>query len=123
MMPAPRAVTAAVLVAVALLLAACQPAPPPPPRSSVTDAQLERLARCESGGRPTVVSASGRYHGLFQFDQRTWNGVARSTGRLDLVGVRPSRASVADQHAMARALHAQRGWKPWPVCGRKARSA
>lgn len=82
-------------------------------------AQFARLARCESSGNPRSVSKSGRYHGLYQFDQRTWNSVARSAGRRDLVGVRPSRATATDQTVLARVLHGQRGWQPWPVCGRR----
>lgn len=77
-----------------------------------------RVAKCESGNNPAAVSSSGRYMGLYQFDQRTWDATARSTGRADLVGVRPSSASRDDQTAQARALYAVRGRSPWPRCGR-----
>jgi hypothetical protein len=84
---------------------------------SLSDAQLARLARCESGGDPTIVSASGAYHGLYQFNQRTWNGVAASV-LPRYIGVAPSRAPAFVQDAMARALYNDRGAQPWPHCGR-----
>lgn len=84
---------------------------------SLTDRQLARLAKCESGGDPTIVSASGTYHGLYQFNQRTWNGVAASS-LPRYVGVAPSRAPAFVQDAMARVLYNARGSQPWPHCGR-----
>ena len=90
----------------------------PPPPSGPPDAAFVRLARCESGGNPRAVSASGRYHGLYQFDVRTWNGVARRVDPV-WVGVAPSAAPAAVQTAMARQLHRERGRQPWPVCGRR----
>ena len=87
-------------------------------KGSLSDEQLARLARCESGGNPRAVSASGKYHGLYQFDQRTWNGIASSVAP-EYVGTRPSAAPPEVQNAMARGLHAQRGRSPWPVCGRR----
>ena len=85
---------------------------------SLSDEQLARLANCESGGNPRAVSSSGAYHGLYQFNQGTWNGVAGSV-LPDYVGVRPSSAPAAVQDAMARALYNARGRSPWPVCGRR----
>ena len=81
-------------------------------------AALARLAKCESTNNPRAVSKSGKYRGLYQFHQGTWNGVAKRAGRPDLVGVSPDHASPADQDAMARALFAERGSQPWPECGR-----
>ena len=86
--------------------------------SSLSDAQLARLASCESGGNPAAVSKSGKYHGLYQFNQTTWNGVAKSV-LPEYVGVKPSKAPSHVQDAMARALHASRGRSPWPVCGKR----
>ena len=85
---------------------------------SLTDVQLGRLAKCESGGNPRAVSRSGSYMGLYQFDQRTWNGVARRVAP-EWSGVRPADAPPEIQHAMARTLFADRGRSPWPVCGRR----
>lgn len=85
-----------------------------------SDRQMHVLARCESSNNPRAVSRSGKYRGLYQFDRRTWNGVARRWGRHDLVGVDPARTDHVVQTAMARALYRERGWKPWPVCGRRA---
>ena len=87
-------------------------------QNSLSSAQLARLARCESGGNPRIVSSNGLYHGLYQFNQRTWNGIARQI-LPGYVGVRPSAAPVWAQDAMARKLYSQRGRQPWPVCGRR----
>ena len=70
---------------------------------------LQAIAACESGGNPRAVSADGRYHGLFQFDQTTWNSVG---GEGD-----PAAASVAEQVKRAEILYAQAGPGQWPVCG------
>ncbi|WP_417750542.1 transglycosylase family protein [Salinicoccus siamensis] len=67
------------------------------------------LAQCESGGAPGIVSANGLYHGLYQFDVRTWQSVGGS-------GL-PSNASAAEQTKRAQILYDQRGSQPWPVCG------
>lgn len=72
-------------------------------------AHLAAIAACESGGNPQAVSADGRYHGLFQFDQGTWNAVG---GQGD-----PAAASVAEQVKRAEILYAQSGPGQWPVCG------
>lgn len=68
------------------------------------------LARCESGGDPTIVSRSGRYHGLYQFDRSTWESVG-GTGL-------PSEATPDEQRRRAILLYEQRGAQPWPTCGR-----
>lgn len=86
-------------------------------RSNLSDSQLHRLAKCESTNNPQAVSKSGKYHGLYQFDQRTWNGVASSTVP-EYVGTKPSRAPSKVQNAMARKLYESRGRSPWPHCGK-----
>jgi Transglycosylase-like domain len=70
---------------------------------------LAAIAACESGMNPQAVSADGQYHGLFQFDQGTWNAVG---GQGD-----PAAASVAEQVKRAEILYAQAGPGQWPVCG------
>lgn len=85
---------------------------------SLSDAQLARLAKCESGGNPAARSKNGKYHGLYQFNQGTWNGTAKSVLPA-YVGVNPAAAPPEVQHAMARALYSARGRSPWPVCGRR----
>ncbi|WP_030788799.1 resuscitation-promoting factor [Streptomyces sp. NRRL S-920] len=69
------------------------------------------LARCESGGRPRAVDASGTYGGLYQFDTRTWQGLGGSG--------RPQDASPSEQTFRAKKLYVQRGASPWPHCGRR----
>jgi hypothetical protein len=87
--------------------------------SSDVAAKLLRIAKCESGLRPDAVSPSGKYHGLFQFDQRTWNATAKRAKRTDLVGVKPSQAHELNQIFLAIELFGQRGTQPWPVCGKR----
>ncbi|WP_147795715.1 resuscitation-promoting factor [Cellulomonas sp. Y8] len=67
------------------------------------------LAACESGGNPSIVSASGKYHGLYQFSVATWNAVGGS-------GL-PSQASADEQTARAQMLYNRSGAGQWPVCG------
>jgi hypothetical protein len=87
-------------------------------QSGLSDQQLARLANCESGGNPASRSRNGKYHGLYQFNQGTWNSTAKSV-LPEFVGVAPSAAPAEVQDAMARALYAARGRSPWPVCGRR----
>ncbi len=94
----------------------------PPIPAGTTQAQWDHLIQCESGGNYRAYNPAGPYLGAFQFHQPTWDGVA---GRHypHLVGVDPRDASPADQHRMAYALHGERGWQPWPVCGAPFRSS
>ena len=68
------------------------------------------LARCESGGNPTVVSSTGKYHGLYQFSVGTWQAV----GGAGL----PSEASADEQTARAKMLYNRSGAGQWPHCGK-----
>ena len=68
----------------------------------------------ESGGNYGVYNSGGSgAAGAYQFMPGTWNSIAASSGRPDLVGVDPAQASPADQDAMAQALYAQQGAAPW----------
>ncbi|MGY1636670.1 ubiquitin-like domain-containing protein [Geodermatophilus sp. SYSU D00742] len=67
------------------------------------------LAQCESGGRPNAVSSTGKYHGLYQFSQATWNAVGGT-------GV-PSAASADEQTYRAQLLYQRSGAGQWPHCG------
>ena len=68
----------------------------------------------ESGGNYGVYNAGGSgAAGAYQFLPGTWNSIAASSGRADLVGVDPAQASPGDQDAMAQALYAQQGAAPW----------
>ncbi len=68
------------------------------------------LARCESGGNPRAVSASGTYRGLYQFSMSTWRGVGGVGDPID--------ASPAEQTNRAQILYSRSGASPWPHCGR-----
>jgi soluble lytic murein transglycosylase-like protein len=68
----------------------------------------------ESGGNYGIYNAGGSgAAGAYQFMPGTWNSIAASSGRGDLVGIDPAQASPADQDAMAQALYAQQGAGPW----------
>ena len=68
----------------------------------------------ESGGNYGIYNSGGSgAAGAYQFLPGTWNSIAASSGRGDLVGVDPAQASPADQDAMAQALYAQQGAAPW----------
>jgi peptidoglycan hydrolase-like protein with peptidoglycan-binding domain len=71
-------------------------------------AELAKIAACESGGDPTAVSPSGHYRGKYQFTRATWRSLG-GTGD-------PAKAPEATQDAMAAKLLALRGTAPWPVC-------
>ncbi|SDY69913.1 Uncharacterized conserved protein YabE, contains G5 and tandem DUF348 domains [Modestobacter sp. DSM 44400] len=66
------------------------------------------LARCESGGRPNAVSASGKYRGLYEFSTSTWASVGGSGD--------PAAASPEEQMMRAQALYARSGAGQWG-CG------
>jgi peptidoglycan hydrolase-like protein with peptidoglycan-binding domain len=73
------------------------------------EAELAKIAECESGGDPTAVSADGHYRGKYQFTRATWRWLG-GTGD-------PAKAPEATQDAMAAKLLSLRGTAPWPVCG------
>ena len=77
--------------------------------AGVSQATLDAIGACESGGDPTAVSADGSYRGKYQFDYGTWEGVGGSGD--------PATASEAEQDYRAALLYAQSGSSPWPVCG------
>jgi hypothetical protein len=101
--------------AIALLIAGCFPAKAGPPGFGAhhDDPYLTCVRRYESGGRYTVDSPNGLYHGAYQFHQATWDDTARHIGRRDLVGLDPHVASPALQDDMAWALYQWRGKAPW----------
>ena len=72
-----------------------------------------RAHESDSAGGYAAVSPDGVYHGAYQFDQSTWDSVAGSIGRSDLVGVDPATATPADQDTLATALYQMRGNQPW----------
>lgn len=80
-----------------------------PESVGVSRSTLDSIATCESGGDPTIVDASGTYHGKYQFDVGTWASVGGS-------GL-PSAAPEAEQDYRAALLYSQAGATPWPVCG------
>jgi Transglycosylase-like domain len=85
--------------------------------SALSDDALARLRQCESTNNYGAVSASGTFRGAYQFSQQTWNGVANSAFGGQYSGWDPAGVPAYVQDSFARALYAQRGRAPWPVCG------
>lgn len=75
----------------------------------VSQATLDAIGACESGGDPTAVSSDGTYRGKYQFDYGTWASVGGSGD--------PAAAPEQEQDYRAALLYAQSGSSPWPVCG------
>ncbi len=75
----------------------------------VSQATLDAIGSCESGGDPTAVSSSGSYRGKYQFDYGTWASVGGSGD--------PAAAPEAEQDYRAALLYSRAGSSPWPVCG------
>ena len=69
------------------------------------------LARCESGGNPQAVSASGTYRGLLQFSLATWRSVGMTGDPID--------HTAEEQIAAAQRLQARSGFGQWPRCARR----
>jgi resuscitation-promoting factor RpfA len=67
------------------------------------------LRQCESGGNYRTNTGNG-YFGAYQFNQATWNSLGYSG--------KPSDAPPAVQDAAAQKLASERGFSPWPMCGR-----
>jgi len=78
-----------------------------------TPAVLQRIAQCESGGDPTVVSRNGQYFGKYQFSKSTWKAQGGQ-------GANPAEASEAEQDRVALKLYKAQGTDPWPTCGDSA---
>jgi hypothetical protein len=72
-----------------------------------------RAHESDTAGGYAAVSPDGVYGGAYQFDQTTWNSVAESIGRGDLVGMNPASATASDQDTLATALYEMRGNQPW----------
>jgi hypothetical protein len=102
--------------------AAPPPPPTPPPAGGTTEhvgnqvffhdfeygVNWDALAKCESTNNPRAINPSGKYTGLFQFDDRTWQGVGGSGRSFD--------APPEEQLMRAKLLYLARGLQPW-ACG------
>jgi TolA-binding protein len=74
----------------------------------VSQATLDAIGACESGGDPSAVSSDGTYRGKYQFDYGTWASLGGSGD--------PAAAPEAEQDYRAALLYAQSGSSPWPIC-------
>jgi hypothetical protein len=70
-----------------------------------------KIAVCESSLDPEAVNRSGKYRGLFQFDNRSWDYVG-GTGD-------PAQASVREQLLRAQILVSRQGFeRAFPQCSK-----
>ena len=85
------------------------PTPPPPAPAGSVSANLDAIARCESGGNPDAYNPAG-YYGAFQFSLATWHGLGFTGDPRDY--------TYAEQKYAALHLVARSGYSPWPHCAR-----
>jgi membrane-bound lytic murein transglycosylase MltF len=71
----------------------------------------KQIAMCESSMNPQAISPTGKYMGLFQFSQASWEFVGQKG--------KPHEANWFIQYKAARDLHKIQGWKAWPACSKK----
>ena len=74
-------------------------------------ADWKAIAMCESSLNPKAISLTGKYMGLFQFSQASWEFVGQQG--------KPHEANWVIQYKAARDLHKIQGWKAWPTCAKK----
>jgi len=86
-----------------------QRAAAPPVEGGPSQATLDSIAACESGGEPTAIGGGGTFRGKYQFMQATWEAVGGSGD--------PAAAPEAEQDRRAAMLYVQSGAGQWPVCG------
>ena len=79
------------------------------PEPVAVPAELQAIARCESGGNPRAIGGGGLYRGKYQFSVETWQAVG---GAGD-----PAAAPEAEQDRRAILLYEQSGPGQWPACG------
>jgi hypothetical protein len=75
------------------------------------DYKAIRVARCESGLNPKATSSGGTYLGLWQFSRTTWKAYGGP-------GDDPRAVNSYTQTTIAWKLFRDRGWAPWPTCGK-----
>lgn len=71
--------------------------------------RFDRLAMCESGGDPTILSPGGRYRGAFQFSMPTWVAATGSGDPVDVSYTEQKRIAVAWANVVEPSSQ-------WPVC-------
>jgi membrane-bound lytic murein transglycosylase MltF len=74
-------------------------------------ADWKAIAICESSLNPKAISPTGKFMGLFQFSQASWEFVGQQG--------KPHEANWVIQYKAARDLHKIQGWKAWPTCAKK----
>jgi hypothetical protein len=80
-------------------------------QTPILPSDWKQIAMCESSMNPQAISPSGKYMGLFQFSQASWEFVGQQG--------KPHEATWQRQFKAARDLHAIQGWKAWPTCSKK----
>jgi peptidoglycan endopeptidase LytE len=68
--------------------------------------EARQVATCESRLNPRAVSPDGIYHGIFQFDEPTWNSNADGISWNE-------RYNAKINIDIAYRTYQKRGWQPW----------
>lgn len=69
---------------------------------------FKKIEKCESNGNPTIVSANGKYKGLYQFHDQTWAGIGGNA-----VAPSANLATPTQQLYYANKLEEAYGWSQW----------
>lgn len=69
---------------------------------------FKKIEKCESNGNPTIVSANGKYKGLYQFHDQTWAGIGGTA-----VAPSANLATPTQQLYYANKLEEAYGWSQW----------
>lgn len=69
---------------------------------------FKKIEKCESNGNPTIVSANGKYKGLYQFHDQTWDGIGGTA-----VAPSANLATPTQQLYYANKLEEAYGWSQW----------
>lgn len=84
------------------------------PAGTVTAADWDKLAQCESGGNWSTETGNG-YSGGLQFSPQTWEAF----GGTDYAP-KASEATREQQMEVANKILAEQGWGAWPACTNNA---
>lgn len=80
------------------------------PEGTVTAADWDKLAQCESGGNWSIDNGNG-YSGGLQFSPQTWTGFGG-----DEYAPTAAKATREQQMEVANRVLKEQGWGAWPAC-------
>ncbi|MGH3793551.1 MAG: transglycosylase family protein [Pseudonocardiaceae bacterium] len=84
------------------------------PAQAASQADWDRVAKCESGGNWATNTGNG-YSGGLQFTRSTWSSYGGKA-----YAPMAAQASRTEQIAVAEKVLDGQGWGAWPVCSKRA---